>query len=508
MNYLPVTSLRFLMAEIRSLPFVIASPIPLGDQASISIRPPKRRFLFLTAWQWKTGLLISAVSGGLVMWFTAGISPWIGITVGSVTLVTYHFAHASPLMISLPHLAILIAALQYVFGPWASDRWPPNNPVYWIGERLPLYLSYAGPVMLAMIVGWGCAMVRLNPARRFKNAPTSRLLLELDVLFAAGIAAAVMRGFIPIPGLGFAFLLLSNLRYVSVFGRMLVQGPNWGSRLALVITAEVITATGSTMFHDLVLWSLWILVIWLYCFRPRPTVILALVAVGLIVLPALQQAKWQLREGDEPIGDEAVTSSGSSQRQIGAWLSYLIPALEQTITLNLDPDFIGDMVVRYNQGWIINRVMAYVPEATPYAEGETLNDALIAAVLPRVIAPNKVVAGGREKMLRYAGIELGEGTSMNLGYAGEMYANFGLAGGVIGCGMYAFSFGMIFRLIARRAFYEPLWWSIVPFLFYGVLKSEDDVAFVLNYTTKGVIVLVAISFFLPAFRRKLLERVH
>jgi hypothetical protein len=33
---------------------------------------------------------------------------------------------------------------------------------------------------------------------------------------------------------------------------------------------------------------------------------------------------------------------------------------------------------------------------------------------------------------------------MNLGFAGEMYANFGLWGGVLGCGVYSLVLGLFF----------------------------------------------------------------
>src|SRR5208282_345065 len=110
-------------------------------------------------------------------------------------------------------------------------------------------------------------------------------------------------------------------------------------------------------------------------------------------------------------------------------------------------EFLSEVALRYNQGWIINRVMQNVPSGEPYANGETLLAAVKASILPRLFSPDKVRAGGRENMRRFAGYTLGSGTSMNLGYAGEMYANFGYWGGIAGCFFYAFLLGLMFRCV-------------------------------------------------------------
>jgi hypothetical protein len=153
----------------------------------------------------------------------------------------------------------------------------------------------------------------------------------------------------------------------------------------------------------------------------------------------------------------------------------------------------------------VTNVMLFVPDREPYAMGETLRSALMASLLPRIVDPQKVRAGGRENMARYAGMFLDDKTSMNLGYAGEMYANFG-RGGVLACGAYAFVFGILFRFVARRAFTLPMWWSIVPFLFFAVLKAEDGIAEILNWTSKSGIILLGVILVFPNLRRTLSAR--
>jgi hypothetical protein len=261
------------------------------------------------------------------------------------------------------------------------------------------------------------------------------------------------------------------------------------------------------MFNPLLIWGAWTFAVWLYSFRPSPARVLAPLLVAALLLPALQEAKWRLRGGGLPDIDAAsgvaYDAGGSDQLsadRMFSWLWYLADGFGRTVTLDLSDEFLGDAVTRYNQGWIVARVMSIVPDSQPYAKGDTLKEAAAAALLPRMFAPGKTRAGGRENMARYAGIELSEQTSMNLGYAGELYANFGRFLGSIACGVYALAFGLLFRIICLKAFRQPLWWSVVPYIFFVVLKGDDGIAEVLNWTVKACLVIGAVIFVLPNLR--------
>ncbi|HSH40402.1 MAG TPA: hypothetical protein VK993_16635 [Chthoniobacterales bacterium] len=466
-------------------------------------------FLLLSRRQWGYTSAASCALGGLVAFFSWDISPWIAVSTVVATVTAFHMSYAGHSILALPHIAILVAALQYVFAAWLSFHWPHPDPTYDIGPRLPVYLAFAGPAVCFTAAGWMLAILKL-PARRADVGATSRRLLsELDILILLGVLGVILGRVVEVQNVAFVFVLIGNLRFVGIFGRMLLKGEGWRWRLAAILGAEVLIAVGSTMFHTLILWIFWVFVIWLYSFRPRPKVVLLAVAVALVLLPALQGAKWHLREApmEDPVMEAEMTGVGETTlRRAIAWIGYFPEAILETITLRLDPDFIAAMAVRYNQGWIVDRVMLHVPDSEPHAYGETIKDAAAAALLPRVIAPNKAVAGGRENMLRFAGMELNETTAMNLGYAGEMYANFGVVGGPIACGAYAFAFGLIFRFIAKRALLSPLWWALVPYLFFSVLKAEDDLANALNYTVKSAVVVAVICLCFPQIRDALFGR--
>jgi hypothetical protein len=456
--------------------------------------------------------LISGAIAAVAAPYSYNISPWISATVFLAVLTGFHMTTASRFMLPLPHIAILLASLQYVLAAWVSYYWPPTNPTYDIGTGLPTYLSYGAPAVFALALGWFVVLIKLKPKRlpsEVYSNPT--LLLELDILLAISIVATALGSVMErVESLTFVFILLSNLRYLSVYARMLVKGRGWAWRLVLILGAEVLFAAGTGMLHTLLLWSMWTFAIWIYRFTPSARAIMGAIAAGVILLPALQQSKWELRQdmaSTDPRSD--MNETGFRELPIGratSWMSYLAKDLVQTVTFSIDGDFIADIAVRYNQGWIVNRIMAWVPAMTPYASGATIKDALVGSALPRFAFAEKERAGGKENMLRYVGMEMVGSTSMDLGFAGEMYANFGYAGGLLGCALYAIAFGLLFRVMCRRAFNHPLWWSLVPYVFFAAVKAEDGIGIVANWSVKSCVLLGGISIIFPAFRRALFSR--
>lgn len=495
---------------MQNLKIAPVAPVPIGAAPLEGRAATPKRYLFLTLREWSLGALGSALLAAAAVPSTFWISPWIAVTVFLFSLTVYHMKYAAAIMVPLPHIAIMIAALEYVFAAWAGLYYPPLNPVYDIGGALPYYLSYAGPALVAICAGWALSLTRLSPlviAPQPKAKPS--ILFELDILFAVGLAGIVAARFLQDSPFGFAALLLGYLRFVGVYGRMILRAQGWLWRLAIAVAAEVFLATEAEMFNPLLLWCLWTFGIWLYCFRPRFRLIVICIVIGAILLPALQEAKWRLRGGLPEIDIETGAAYETNRGEEDAisktfeWLKYLWEGTWRTVTFKLPEDFLGDTVARYNQGWIITRTMAFVPYIEPHARGETLRSAARAALLPRFIDPDKVSAGGQANMERYAGIVLNERTSMNLGYAGEMYVNFGVTGGTLACGGYALAFGLLFRWVFRRAMSAPLWWSLVPFVFFDALKGDDGIAEVLNWTTKACFVAAFAVLFLPNLRRAL-----
>ena len=444
-----------------------------------------------------------AVIVGLVMaalgWPVYGaISPLAGVAFFLLGVISVHLVFSNRFILPFPHVALYIAILQYVIAPLLSQRYPPSNPLFEIQPSLPEYLKFAVFAVLASSVGWALAMVRLRQDNPPPIQASAELLSGLDALIFAGVIGGVAGHFPGMGGLGFFFLLIGKLRYVGVLGRMLCRAPGWPWRLGLVFFMEVLNSTGETMFHDLILWSVWTFALWGIIFKPAWWKIGLALVLATLLLPPLQESKWQIRNGLEDF-----SGASESGNRVTRWLGYLGKDFVQEVTGDFDAEAWGDTIARYNQGWIISRVMQHVPEVEPYARGETIKDALIAAAFPRFIMANKVIAGGKANMARFAGMELNENTSMNLGYAGEMYANFGYWGGILGCGCYALLLAAVFRWFYSKALTAPLWWCVLPYVAFPALKAEEGLAEVINWIAKAAIVMVLVMLAFPAFRKSL-----
>ncbi len=460
-------------------------------------------FLLLTGQQWLIALAVGlalALAGWPLYHHT---SPWVAAALVLVGVTLVHLQCASRFIVPFPHIFLLIAALQYVLAAAASAYWPTDAPLYVIGRELPIYLPFATLVLLACAAGWGLGLIKLRlPVRRLTSPPTPRLLFALDALLILGFLGMLAAKFAQETNFAFFFILIANLRYVGVFGRMVLRAPGWGWRLAFVAIAQLLISTDKGTFHGMILFGFWAFAIWAFVFGVSWRAMIIASLVGLLLLPALQASKWELR-GQTWLGDEVGRTTFSKLEKTTLWSSYMLESIRKTLTLDLDRVFLGETCARYNQGWIVNRVMQHVPAVVPYARGETIRDTFISAMVPRVFSPNKVITGGVLNMERFAGVELEEGTSMNLGYAGEMYANFGYWGGILGCGLYCLGFSLLFRAVCHRAFVSPLWWAVLAYVCFVAVKAEDDIVGVVNWSAKASVVMMMVCLAFPAFRQAL-----
>jgi hypothetical protein len=446
-----------------------------------------------------SGLIVSGLS-----WHGyAHISIWIGVVLFLMAATVVHMVFTCGLVVCLPHIAILIAGLQYVLAAWLSFYYPSSNPLFNIGAGLPAYLSYAGWVTTVVCLAWAMSFRGLRRNFILPAPVSAKLLGELDLLFWIGIASKLISHWMSFGPLNFVLLLCADFRYLGALGRMLASGPGWKWRILLTLALEMLFATGEGMFHSLLLWGAAVFAICVYKTRPRKILVAGLLGLGFLALPALQQAKGSLRE-KAWTGD----STGGGLAKVGNavdWSKNFGSGMLKSASGDWDAESLSGFIVRFNQGWIIDRVMQTVPSREPYAKGATLLTAVEAALLPRLIAPNKIQAGGSVNFLRYAGLALAGSTSMNLGYAGEMYANFGYWGGIAGCFFYAFLLGLAFRWAFNRAALHPLWWAFVPYVGLVGLKAEDGIADVLNWLVKATVVSAAVYFNFPAIRAALSE---
>ena len=122
----------------------------------------------------------------------------------------------------------------------------------------------------------------------------------------------------------------------------------------------------------------------------------------------------------------------------GAALSDRIETLTSTLSnfefIDLhNPRHLSAIDARLNQNYLVGRVVKTIDSGQePFANGETLYEAVLALV-PRILWPDKpVVAGSGHTVSRYTRITFESSTSVGIGQVMEFYINFGTFGVLAG----------------------------------------------------------------------------
>jgi hypothetical protein len=382
-----------------------------------------------------------------------------------------------------------IACLQWIVGPILSYYTGINHPFYGMQVTEESYFSFIIPGIVLYYIGLSLpiAGVKYIPKSIISilSEDASGKLKGAYYLIALGFLATFIRPFSP-PSLFFFLYLISQVKFVGCFYLYSSNKKN-NTVLYLVFVTLVLEALASTLFHDLLLWSLFFLFIYSLKNKVDLGKKLATLFIGLLLLLLLQSVKYQYRN----IAWSNATLSSFARTEIffGMVFNRLISP-EQVFDAKANES----AITRLNQGWIISRVMNHVPAIQPFAAGETIEGAFSAALLPRFISENKAMAGGRLMMLRFTGIDLQDTASMNISLIGEAYGNYGREKGI----WFMFLIGVIFSFILRFVFIKSrdnpsiLFW--LPFLFLQVIKAETDLTTTLNFLVKATIVMVIIFY--------------
>jgi hypothetical protein len=470
-----------------------------------TVLAPIARYYFIPAASWfyimmAASLIALAAANGY-----RTDSLWVGVGVWVAVAVALHTAMAAPSVPWIPGLIALIALLQWVLGAWAGYHVPPLLSTMAMAVPSEDYFSYMVPATVLFVVGLYLPLWRMG--RRLPPRSTPALPVDFvrscDIMVVVGLAASFVQGRgVPL-ALQYALLLVGYLCFVGAFALLLAKAEGWGWRLAAVIGLRVILSSSDGMFHDLLLWLAYTFVLLGFVFRWRARTITLVAVAGVVVMGALNQLKMSYRaklDEDQSIGlDRRVAALGSAfARQIEEPTSaFTGESLSRTVT-------------RVNQGWIISRILYWVPAREPYARGETIANAVRATLVPRVLDPDKYVAGGYY-FTRFTGIPL-FGSSMNLSSAGEMYANFGRTGGLVGIFLFAIGLGLLYRVFARWAFDSPLWWAWAPYVMLYTMQAETGIGEAVNHVARSFLVMMLVVSTVPGWKdlrrwRPLLRRI-
>ena len=418
---------------------------------------------------------ISLVCG--VYWLSA---------IGLGAMVYYFMRFILELGQDLPieSLILVISSLQWIVGPLFAYLGLSHHYKFhmYVPEQEYMALAVPGVILLSAGLysfrsGKRAAIIRDCAEKTGEIVARSRRLPIY--LICVGFVFSYATGRVP-ESVAFPVYLLSNIKYIGLIYLLFSDG-RADKKLPLLIAFGLtfVSSLHSAMFHDLLLWSVFVGIYAAYVLKPSMKQKLVLVLLAVSFVGALQLVKDHYR---------MLLLQQGQRNYVSKFLTVVDNELLEDQVFS--DDNVERLVIRFNQGWIISRIMQMVPDAKPYADGETIITAIRASILPRALYPDKPIAGGRVNYEKYTGFKLQSNTSMGISLLGEAYLNFGTEG----AWAFMLVFGLLTSLVIRGLFLltrkYPTLWLWLPLILLHFVKAETELLVQLNYLTKSIMLVL------------------
>lgn len=404
---------------------------------------------------------------------------WEIVGIILVIYVFWRFIDALGKTIPIMELMMLIAGLQWIIGPIISYGQETSHYKYYMYVDQSTYMSYVVPAFFCFCLPLFLMLKKQSNSysiNYLKYLPYAKQLLFI------GVGADVLSAVTP-SALAFFFFLIAQFKFIGAL--LLLFSPRKSDQYYFygAVFYLFLNALARAMFHDLLLWGIFMFMYWSLKKRPAMGTKLLLISAGIVMAIAIQAVKSSFR---------ANVWGGYSGNKLELFVNILDDRISDGYFEEEESD--EELNVRLNQGWIISAIMYYTPTFQAYAGGETVIEAVFSSILPRFLNPSKKMAGGQENFEKYTGLPLSDGTSMGLSIIGESYANFGVVNGAVFMLIWGGFLAWYWKKLVKITFKYPLVLMFLPVLFLQVVKAETELVVVLNHLFKASIV-VALFFF-------------
>jgi hypothetical protein len=354
------------------------------------------------------------------------------------------------------------------------------------------YYSYVIPATIALIIGLEVNVFKKKIAIEkifvlISNYLKSPAKANIPfILLSIGIVGRFLAPSVPI-GFAFVFYLLSEVAYVALMYAFFLKAIYRNQILIFSLILMLISVITGGFFGPLVWWGVCIVMILSNRYKFSLFFKFGFSLIGLIFIIFLHILKIGFRE-------QVWFNSYNNKSSYDVFYDESLDLINNPATL-ISKKTINTFLFRANQAHIVSMVMKHMPEREPFANGETIFQAVLASIVPRFLWPDKPKSGGHENMLRFAGTKLVGTTSMDIGQVADGYANFGRTGGII----FLFFYGLLInfavnKLIEIAYHHQPTLLLWIPFIFIQTLKVEVSIETTLNAMIKGGFFVLAILF--------------
>ena len=373
--------------------------------------------------------------------------------------------------------ALLLYAVNYLLSPAVTYQVDLDKIAYAMKISSDDYFLLAIPGFLFFALGMFTLPTRIfrpNFSEISKSAVINeRFLYQMTLI---GVLFRLCSDFFT-SEFAFFFYLVSLVRFIGVFA-LFGSNPRKHRYLALlVIGFEMYNGFRAAMFHDAVMWIIFFALYYIYISKPSLSVKIIGASTLIIFVLLIQSFKSEYRDlvwrGGATADIETISEVGLAKA------NYANLTGENNLLETLN---------RGNQAWIFASTVDNMDRNNDFQGMNNVVLYMESALLPRFLAPNKIMSGDRWLFNRFSGHEIRSGTSMGLGVFSDGY----IAYGKWGVFMFSFVLGLLFsftfKLVEGWSKISPFYvLLILPILNYAV-RPDCELQTTINHLVKSILV--------------------
>lgn len=393
---------------------------------------------------------------------------------------------------------LLIACIQWIVGPYIDYISEYQHYRYYMYVSEERYMNLVVPSLFFLSLPIYYFTRSINYAFFIDRIQRLKIADQFSItLVVAGFLSEIIGRFAP-SSLGFVFYLASGMRFIGLLYLFYSNSKKKWIVFAIVFGMQFIVAISGGLFHNLLLWSVLMLIFISIFYKISFIRKLLLISIGFSCIYILQSMKAGFRD--------EIWKNAYKGNKVELFLSIFLNKAGEIFVIADNAgygneDELGKVNNRLNQGWIISKIMDNIPAHAPFLGGETVIEAVYSSMFPRFLAESKLGGGGKYAFEKLTGLHLLQGTSMGVSIIGEVYGNYGIEGSYL----FMFLWGIALSLFVRTIFIKSNYWYTLPLwlpiIFLQVIKAESDLLTVMNHLVKSTIFVFGLFIFFRVFLR-------
>ena len=383
------------------------------------------------------------------------------------------------------HLLGSFMCVQFFLGPFFAYNGLDEYQYFMYKMRIPEadYFSFIIPAVCFFIIG-----LHINSKKLYGeivNQDQIKIFVKNNplipyIFIGIGLTTSVFAVFFSAE-LAFLFYLLGGLKFIGLFLLVLGKDDLKVLPLVIVISSIITSSLASGMFHDLLTWIIYSVSIFGLKYKFNVRIKLIGLTFFMFIVVTIQILKQNYRK-----------ETGANKESAGFQTFAKLYQKENEGNGVFSFENLAKSNVRINQGFIITNIMFNVPNKEPFANGSEMYDIVESAIMPRILAPNKLNAGDRTLFTKYSGIPLTEGTSMGLSSIGDAYINFDIFGAVIFMFILGLFYSWVLNYFHKKSKKFPILILFTALVFYYPIRPDCELQTILGHLVKSCFLLLGI----------------